>query len=797
VARRVTFAGGGYNRLLASVIARGGTSGDTPSIASSRAVAAYFAPDRADPAVQRRVNQWRHAGFKVLSFAFARDAATQHTPEPFFELGQVIHASRAGRVIPMMLAALRIARYRKTLHGVDLFIGRNLDNGLLALFARWISRSKARFVYEILDVNRACTEPGFLGAFLRTIERWLLDRVDLLVVSSPHFVKCYYQRLLGYRGEWILFENKVPRYFDALQPPQPEIEDLMPSERRRPWRIGWFGYLDDERNWDILRGLAEKLPHDVAIHVRGMPYDGFDMPRFLNDVKRLPNVTYGGPYRNPEDLTEVYNSVDLVWSADCNVPSANSKWLLTNALYEAGYFGKPVLGIASNAVGEFVVLNGTGWGIEEPIQSNLIEFMRQLSPDAYEAKRKTMADRRTTLFVEGDEIERIWEAINRQSMKAASAMADVPTSAPLEEGASDRALIEQPKVLVMGLFPPPVDGQRLITQSVYERLSAAATVKRFDIDRLRMLGQASKPLCALGACAALLSCRSVGYSTLYLAPHSGAGLLFSCLIALIARATGYAITVHYHSYWNIGRRSRLMATFVALCGPKAIHVVLGPPMARDLRQFYPSVQHIVTLSNSVFISPHPPPVPSFGRRRLSIGHLSNLSREKGIAVVLDCMRKLISRGVDVELQLAGPAEDRETHSLITAAGAEFGDRLNYLGRLEADEVRRFYECIDVFLFPTSHKHEAEPLVLIDALAAGVPVIATDRGCIPYLLESEGGLVLPAGRFVDEAINQVAMWARQPEQLAEASRHAIARFRELHRQSQADLHGLIVAMLARD
>jgi succinoglycan biosynthesis protein ExoL len=757
---------------------------------------AYFAPDRADPAVQRRVNQWQNAGFKILPFAFARSPETQYLGDVFVELGSVTQSSRIGRVVPMLLAMLRIARHSNTFGPADLYIGRNLDNGLLALFARSISRSNSPFVYEILDVNRACTEPGVTGAILRRIEKWLLRRADLLVVSSPHFVTYYYRRLLDYRGEWILFENRVPRYFDVIQGSRAPFEapQPIPGERRRRWRIGWFGYLDDERSWDILRGLAERLPDEVAIHVRGMPYNGFDMNRLLADVERLPNVTYGGAYRNPEDLAEVYRSVDLVWSADCNVPSANSKWLLTNALYEAGYFGKPVLGIASNAVGQFVATQDTGWAIEEPIEEHLVELIGNLSRTAYEAKCQKIVARRPALFVETDEIEQIWKVIKRHSGQAALAASD--TSAVGEEDVpTEGALVKTHKVLVMGLFPPPVDGQRLITQMVCDRLGDLATVKRFDIDQFRFLGQASKPISTLGACGAMLRARLSGYSTLYLAPHSGTGLVFSCFIALIARATGYGIAAHYHSYWNIGRRSRLMAAFLALCGPKAMHVVLGPPMARDLSQFYPSVRRIVTLSNTAFMEPRAPVDRKFGGRRLRIGHLSNLSREKGIAVVLDCMRNLFRRGIDVELWLAGPAEDAETDQLITAAQREFGDRLNYLGRLEAEPVRRFYKRIDVFLFPTSHKHEAEPLVLIDALATGVPVIATDRGCIPYLLENEGGLVLSPARFVDQAIDQIAAWARQPERLAEASCHALARFRELHDRSRADLHRFVATLLA--
>jgi glycosyltransferase involved in cell wall biosynthesis len=352
---------------------------------------------------------------------------------------------------------------------------------------------------------------------------------------------------------------------------------------------------------------------------------------------------------------------------------------------------------------------------------------------------------------------------------------------------------ERHKVLFIGLFPPPINGQRIVTQRMFEQLDAIATVARYDIDRFRGFGPFSKLLSAVAACGMLLGARAKGYATLYLAPHSGAGLIYSCLIALTSRCCGYALTVHYHSYRNIGRYTWLMAAFLALCGRNALHIVLAPPMARDLRRLYRSVRHVTVVSNTTFIPPRAVER-GFAARRLRVGHLSNLTREKGIGIVLDCMRELWRRGVEVELWLAGPAEDADTDGLIAAARAEFGDRVNYFGRLAATDVRRFYDDIDVFLFPTSYEHEAEPLVVVDAVSAGVPVIATDRGCIGYLLGITGGRVLAAGDFVAQSVEQVSAWARDSEQLAEASERAHARFAELHDRSRLQLDRVLATII---
>jgi glycosyltransferase involved in cell wall biosynthesis len=347
------------------------------------------------------------------------------------------------------------------------------------------------------------------------------------------------------------------------------------------------------------------------------------------------------------------------------------------------------------------------------------------------------------------------------------------------------------KALFVGLFPPPVDGQRLASQSVYERFSAAASLERVDLDRMPALGrQISKLFSGIAACFSILRGRAKGYSVLYLAPHSGGFLLLSCLIALAGRCCGYRLAAHYHSYWNIGRRAPLMAAFIAICGPNAMHVVLGPPMERDLRRNYPSARNAISVSNCGFIAPYPPTDRCFGGRPPRLGHLSNLSREKGIAAVLQCLRALQARGVPATLWVGGPTEDEATRQLIEGARSEFGESFKYLGRLDRGEVRAFYRDIDIFLFPTTHRHEAEPLVLIDALASGVPVLATDRGCIGHLLSSSGGRVFPVDDFVAGAAEQIALWTEHPDRLAETSWGARARFLELREDSHVHFEWLV-------
>lgn len=373
------------------------------------ATVAYFGPDRSDPAVRRRMVQWRHAGFAICAFAFSR--STTAPPEPdCVNLGRVQAQSRGGRVVALLVACLRLFAERGRLAGSRLVIARNLDNLFLALIARLLVGGRPPVVYEVLDINPSCTALGLRGALYRLTERTLLHFVDLLVVSSPHFVSEYFEKQLDYRGGWQLFENKVPKYLGNLAVGE-RGESPRTAGAARRWRVGWFGYLDDERSWQSLRLLASSLPDCVEIVVRGVPYTNFDARRFLADLVELPNVLYGGGFRNPEDLPQIYGSVDLVWAIDCNDLAHNSKWLLTNSLYEAGFFGVPVLALRGTAVGEYVGVRGIGWCLDEPIGTSLQSLIAGLDESAYREVVGRLRELGNAPFSESDEIAKIWDLL--------------------------------------------------------------------------------------------------------------------------------------------------------------------------------------------------------------------------------------------------------------------------------------------------------------------------------------------------------------------------------------------------
>ncbi|MDI4238197.1 glycosyltransferase [Bradyrhizobium sp. Arg237L] len=186
------------------------------------------------------------------------------------------------------------------------------------------------------------------------------------------------------------------------------------------------------------------------------------------------------------------------------------------------------------------------------------------------------------------------------------------------------------------------------------------------------------------------------------------------------------------------------------------------------------------VSNSAFVSPEAEfEVPA---GPLTIGLLSNLTKEKGLHTFLELVRILRADGFPARAILAGPVESDLDRNLVDAASDDMNEILEYRGPLYGSSKETFYRDIDVFVFPTEYSHEAEPTVVFEALAAGALLIAFDRGCITSQVGTNG-LVLPAGaNFIENSVEYLREAAHQLTPLRNERCSRIEAYRNLHSSS---------------
>jgi glycosyltransferase involved in cell wall biosynthesis len=93
-------------------------------------------------------------------------------------------------------------------------------------------------------------------------------------------------------------------------------------------------------------------------------------------------------------------------------------------------------------------------------------------------------------------------------------------------------------------------------------------------------------------------------------------------------------------------------------------------------------------------------------------------------------------------------------------------RVRFLEKIPKPMIYAAYQAADVFIL--SSKQETQPLAILDAMAAGIPFISTDTGCVR---EFPGGWVCDSGPTTTQALTQLLDDAGQRKQLGAAGRHA--------------------------
>lgn len=155
-------------------------------------------------------------------------------------------------------------------------------------------------------------------------------------------------------------------------------------------------------------------------------------------------------------------------------------------------------------------------------------------------------------------------------------------------------------------------------------------------------------------------------------------------------------------------------------------------------------------------------------RVLSVGRLE---REKGHALLLDAAADPALRKAALTVTLIGGGTEREGLE-ARAARLGLGRRIRFLGTVGQDEIREHYAAADVFCL--SSLGEGVPVVLMEAMAMGIPVVAPRLMGIPELVEDGvSGVLFTPGR-ADDLARALAMLAASPSKRKELGRRGRAR-----------------------
>jgi glycosyltransferase involved in cell wall biosynthesis len=136
-----------------------------------------------------------------------------------------------------------------------------------------------------------------------------------------------------------------------------------------------------------------------------------------------------------------------------------------------------------------------------------------------------------------------------------------------------------------------------------------------------------------------------------------------------------------------------------------------------------------------------------------VGHVGRLAPEKNMGFLADAVAGFLARRPGGRFLLVGEGPSKE-RLLATFAGHGLSERVHLGGVLQGRELASAYNAMNVFAFASLT--ETQGMVLTEAMAAGVPVVALDApGACEVVRDGENGRLVP--RPDAEAFREALRW----------------------------------------
>ncbi|MCG3203796.1 MAG: D-inositol-3-phosphate glycosyltransferase [Elusimicrobia bacterium] len=300
-------------------------------------------------------------------------------------------------------------------------------------------------------------------------------------------------------------------------------------------------------------------------------------------------------------------------------------------------------------------------------------------------------------------------------------------------------------------LPPPWAGVEQMSQVLLE----SSLVKQYQVQVIRgniRDSNAAKGKWDLSGTSRVLSlCFRLTIKLTVFRPHilyitlsqNTSGLARDFAYILLSSLFGVPVVAHLH-----GSKLR---EFIELQSPVPKKIVLSMlnrikllvvcanSIGADLKEVFPQLE-IETVYNAIpKMREGPSKLPRSKARNVSF--MGHFSVAKGFYDVIRAIPLVLSKFPDVHFHFAGERLDNERNIRLSQKGRweevektikRFPQNIHFWGVVEGPDKEKFFEQADIFILPSYA--EAFPVAVLEALGAGLPVIATPVGALPEVLK---------------------------------------------------------------
>lgn len=232
-------------------------------------------------------------------------------------------------------------------------------------------RRNSVLIYEVSDLHTLMIDvqrkfyKKLISKILKKVEELLCRTISLLVVTSENFYEKFYKDMIP--KDKVLF---IPNTPDS------SVFNNFQRKAHEKFTVGFIGAIRYAEQIEML--IDASVEADVNVFIAG---GGKDYLRIKEYAKNYENVEVYGEYKYEEEIKQLYERVDCIYSV-YDVKLTNVQIALPNRLYEAAYTATPLIVSKNTYLGELVESYEIGKTISPDSKSELIETLLYFKQDS-------------------------------------------------------------------------------------------------------------------------------------------------------------------------------------------------------------------------------------------------------------------------------------------------------------------------------------------------------------------------------------------------------------------------------